>query len=440
MSAEQRSGELAGAGRPGRPVAFPDGFLWGAATSPHQTEGNNVNSDWWSREGLLPGSAFSGDAVDSYHRYAEDMRLLADAGCTAYRFGIEWARIEPRPGMYSRAELAHYRRMIDTAHAHGLAPVVTLHHFSSPRWFAEAGGWAAADASVRFAAYVEQVASILTDVEWTVTMNEPNMLAMLDMMQQAAREGRLDRWRSATVEGEPSEPGLVADLPIAGPEYAPRFVAAHHAARDVLRRMTSAKIGWSIANQALQATPGNERRLAEVQAAGEDVYLRATSGDDFVGVQSYSSQAVDDSGVVPHPPHPDNTLTGAAYRPDALGIAVRHAWDVTTLPILVTENGIATADDSRRIQYTAEALSHLADTIADGVDVRGYLHWSLLDNYEWGHWEPTFGLIAVDRETFTRTPKPSLGWLGGVARTNGGALDGGTPARSSAEPARRGAP
>ncbi|NTW38768.1 MAG: family 1 glycosylhydrolase, partial [Cellulomonadaceae bacterium] len=174
------------------------------------------------------------------------------------------------------------------------------------------------------------------------------------------------------------------------------------------------------ANQALTPTPGNEQKLVEVRYDWEDLYLEGARGDDFVGVQSYSSQPVDANGPVPHPPHPDNTLTGAAYRPDSLGIAVRHAWDVARVPVLVTENGIATGDDARRIAYTAGALAGLLDAVDDGVDVRGYLHWSLLDNYEWGHWEPTFGLISVDRETFVRTPKPSLAWLGGVARTQGG--------------------
>ena len=123
-------------------------------------------------------------------------------------------------------------------------------------------------------------------------------------------------------------------------------------------------------------------------------------------MQAYSTQAVDAHGLVPHPPSPDNTLVGTPYRPDALGIAVRHAWEVTGgVPILVTENGIATEDDARRIAYTAEALTHLSAVVADGVDVRGYLHWSAVDNFEWGHWEPTFGLIAVDRITFARTPK-----------------------------------
>src|SRR5881398_2553774 len=157
-------------------MVFPDGFLWGAATAPHQIEGNNVNSDFWANEGRVPGMERSGDACDSYHRYREDMRLLAEAGLNAYRFGIEWARIEPVPGMVSRAELAHYRRMIDTAFELGLTPLVTLHHFTSPLWFAQEGGWLGERAVDRFRTYVETVAPILEGVEWIVTMNEPNML------------------------------------------------------------------------------------------------------------------------------------------------------------------------------------------------------------------------------------------------------------------------
>ncbi|MGO4681786.1 family 1 glycosylhydrolase [Microbacterium sp. 2MCAF23] len=126
------------------------GFLWGASGAPHQIEGNNVNSDWWVYEQRLPHFTSSGDAVDSYHRYEEDMQLLADAGLNAYRFGIEWARVEPLPGQFSLAELAHYRRMIETALRLGLTPVVTLHHFSSPRWFIEEGGWLGDTAVDRF--------------------------------------------------------------------------------------------------------------------------------------------------------------------------------------------------------------------------------------------------------------------------------------------------
>jgi beta-glucosidase len=156
-----------------------------------------------------------------------------------------------------------------------------------------------------------------------------------------------------------------------------------------------------------------------MQHLWEDMYLEPARDDDFVGVQSYTSQMVTADGIVPHADHPDNTLMGWAYRPDALGIALRHTRDVVgDVPIIVTENGIATPDDERRIAYTTVALNGLLDAVEDGVDVRGYLHWSLLDNFEWGRWEPTFGLIAVDRTTFERHPKPSLAWLGKVAAAN----------------------
>ncbi|WP_416968725.1 glycoside hydrolase family 1 protein [Streptomyces sp. 4F14] len=379
--------------------ALPRDFLWGASTSPHQTEGNNTGSDWWRMEHLAGDRLeLSGDALDSYHRYGEDMRLLADAGLNAYRFGVEWARVEPEPGEFSRAGLAHYRRMIETARELGLEPVVTLHHFSSPKWFADEGGWTGDTAVDRFTRYVEEVCVILDGVEWVVTINEPNLLAVMASYTQG--------------EGSP-----VPDTGIGE-----RLVHAHRAAVRVLRERTSAKVGWSVAQQALVPAPGAEVVCAQLRYAWEDLYHHGARGDDFLGVQSYTSQTVDSRGVVPHPPHPGNTLTGWAYRPDALGIALRHAWEAVEgrVPLLVTENGIATADDARRIAYTAGALEALYGAVAEGVDVRGYFHWSALDNFEWGRWEPTFGLIEVDRETFVRTPKPSLGWLGGVARRGGG--------------------
>ncbi|MBB2946525.1 beta-glucosidase [Actinoplanes lutulentus] len=399
-------------------TSFPTPFLWGAAAAPHQIEGNNVNSDWWLYEQRMPHLGLSGDAVDSYHRYAEDMRLLADAGLTAYRFGIEWARVEPLPGEFSRAELAHYRRMIDTAIGAGLTPVVTLHHFTSPRWFVEEGGWHGDTAIRRFTDYVTRVTGILDGVEWICTINEPNMLALMVLMARAINPGAVPAFDTPTVQR--GEGGIVIPRPTL--EIGHRLVDAHHAARAVLKERTSANVGWTVANLGLWAKPENAEYLPAELYAREDLYLEGARGDDFIGVQSYSTQEIDAGGMVPAAPSPDNTLTGAAYRPDALGITVRHAVAVTGAPVLVTENGIATADDERRIAYTTGALHGLRAAIADGVDVRGYLHWSALDNFEWGHWEPTFGLIAVDRDDFTRHPKPSLAWLGGIARGNGANL------------------
>ncbi|WP_329791916.1 family 1 glycosylhydrolase [Lentzea sp. DG1S-22] len=383
--------------------ALPDGFLWGAATSAHQTEGNNLNNDWWKLEqDTAEYIQASGDAVDSYHRYGEDMSLLAEAGFNAYRFSIEWARIEPAPGQFSRAELAHYRRMIDTALRLGLTPVVTLHHFTHPRWLGAHEAWLRDDAVDLFTRYVGEAASILDGVEWVCTINEPNVLAV--------NHGAL----AEVAAGRPYPFGMLPDAKIGD-----RLIEAHLAVAPLLREATGAKVGWTVANQALVPAAGAEAKHAEVQRIWEDMYLEPAREDDFVGVQSYTSQLVDENGIVPHPEHPDNTLMGWAYRPDALEIAIRHTREVVgEVPIVVTENGIATPDDERRIAYTTSALQGVLNAVDDGVDVRGYLHWSLLDNAEWGRWEPTFGLVAVDRETFERRPKPSLAWLGSVARAN----------------------
>ncbi|MCG8927407.1 glycoside hydrolase family 1 protein [Lentzea sp. CC55] len=383
--------------------ALPDGFLWGAATSAHQTEGNNLNNDWWKLEqDTAEHIQASGDAVDSYHRYEEDMRLLADAGFNAYRFSIEWARIEPAPGQFSRAELAHYRRMIDTALRLGLTPVVTLHHFTHPRWLGAHEAWLRDDVVDLFTRYVGEAASILDGVDWVCTINEPNVLAV--------NHGAL----AEVAAGRPYPFGMLPDTKIGD-----RLIEAHLAVAPLLREATGAKVGWTVANQALVPAAGAEAKHAEVQRIWEDMYLEPAREDDFVGVQSYTSQLVDENGIVPHPEHPDNTLMGWAYRPDALEIAIRHTREVVgEVPVVVTENGIATPDDERRIAYTTSALQGVLNAVDDGADVRGYLHWSLLDNVEWGRWGPTFGLVAVDRETFERRPKPSLAWLGSVARAN----------------------
>jgi beta-glucosidase len=395
-------------------------FLWGAATSAHQVEGNNINSDWWQIE-QASGGFFeaSGDAVDSYHRYGEEMQLLADAGLNTYRFSVEWARIEPLPGRFSRAELAHYRRMIEQALRLGLKPMVTLHHFSHPQWFIDRGGWWAEDSAEVFARYCEEVCAILEGVEWVCTINEPNVLAFIQYFHNLMRSGA-----ALPPPDEHYRP------PLPDVDLGARLIEAHHAARDIVRRSTTAHVGWTVAGQAFTPTPGNEAKFLEVKYAWEDFYYEAAADDDFVGVQAYTSQPVDAVGPVPHPDAAENTLTGWAYRPDALEICVRNAADVLVgVPIVVTENGIATSDDDVRNAYTDAALQGLYSAMRDGIDVRGYIHWAAVDNFEWGHWRPTFGLIAVDRTTFERTPKPSLHWFGQTADRGPFASMTKTPAR-----------
>ncbi len=394
-------------------IQFPDGFLIGASTAAHQIEGGNVNSTWWMfehREGT-PIEEPSGDAADSYHRWPDDLDLVADLGLDAYRFSVEWARIEPERGFVSKAALQHYRRMIDGALERGIEPAVTLHHFTEPRWFWEAGGWCAADATESFVRYVTAVAPILEGVRWVVTINEPNIASIM------ARLTRPMEAAERLAEQERDVPGAPLPSPHSGTVAG--MTAAHHAACEALHPLLeNTCLGWSVASQVIQSVPGGEDAAARYEELVEDVFLRESRHDDFVGVQSYTRNVFGPDGPVRDDPDDTRTQMGWEYWPDALGHAVRHTAEVTGgVPILVTENGIATADDERRIDYTSGALRSLRSAMDDGVDVRGYLHWSLLDNYEWGSYRPTFGLASWDSETFDRTPKPSARWLGEVARS-----------------------
>ena len=380
---------------------FPPEFIWGASTAAHQIEGNNVASDWWAREHAerTDLSEPSGDAADSYHRYGEDIRMLADAGLGMYRFSIEWARIEPAYVCFSIAQLLHYRQMIDACHENGVEPMVTLNHMTLPLWLATKGGWLNADAVDYFARYVRYVMPILHDVTWVCTINEPNMVAL-------------------TRGGTEGSDFVAASLPAPDPDISATLVKAHRKAREILSENPRIKSGWTIACQAFHAMPGCEREMEEYQYPREDYFTEAAAGDDFIGVQAYLRTFIGKDGPVPIPEDAERTLTGWEYFPPALGIAIRHTWNVAKrTPIIVTENGIATADDRRRIDYTFGAIAGMHDAMDDGIDVRGYLHWSLLDNYEWGSFTPTFGLASWDRDTFERHPKPSLDWLGSIART-----------------------
>ncbi|MBF9069056.1 family 1 glycosylhydrolase [Streptacidiphilus sp. NEAU-YB345] len=384
------------------PSTFPPGFLWGTAIGAHQSEGNNTASDWWYRENL-PGSLVAercGDAVDSYHRWPEDLDLAAQAGFTDYRFGIEWSRVEPADGALSHAAVAHYRRIVEGAVARGLRPMVTLHHFTLPLWFAAAGGWLNPDAVERFLGYVDALAPVLeaAGVVRVETINEPNIVAVLPQLASG-------------------EADLAQGLPVPDPTLTQIMIAVHRATVDRLRaRHPHLEVGWGVSVQDYQAGPGAEAQTEAYCEPRDQVFLRASKGDDFVGVQTYTRGVMGANGALVLDPDAERTQTGWEFYPAALGGAVRRAARIADgVPLIVTENGVATSDDTRRIRYTTQALHSLRAAMDDGADVRGYFHWSLLDNWEWGHWGPTFGLVAVDPTTFVRTPKPSLAWLGALA-------------------------
>jgi beta-glucosidase len=408
-------------------TTFPDGFLWGAATAGHQVEGGNVNADLWPLE-WAPGSIFtepSGDACDHYHRYPYDIATLAGLGLNAYRFSLEWSRIEPEPGYFSVAALDHYRRMMSTCLEHGVTPVVTCCHFTTPRWFAGAGGWGSDDAPERFARYVARVTEHLGDLfSWVATLNEPNILALMTSTG-AVPMGTGERGPVAEAPPTPVSAGVGGFDParyrmgLIGGDVE-RMASAHRLAAEAIKSgADGAKVGWTLAIVDLQPAEGGEARCDQARRHATLDWLDVARDDDFVGVQSYSRYLIGPDGQLPVPEGTPVTQTGWEVYPQALGHTVRLAAEHAKVPVLVTENGMATDDDDERIAYTSAALEGLAGCIDDGIDVRGYLHWTLLDNFEWtSGYAMTFGLIAVDRDSFARTVKPSARWLGEVARAN----------------------
>ncbi len=404
---------------------FPGGFLWGTATAAHQVEGANFASDLWLLE-MAPESAFvepSGDACDHYHRYEQDIALLAGLGFSTYRFSIEWARIEPEDGFFSQAALDHYRRMIAACHAARVTPMVTFHHFTAPLWFTRDGGWENAKSVDRFARYCERAGAALGDlIPYACTINEANIPVMLTLMREAGNPGRWQRPKSfaeaARLCGGTAE-RLAPYLLCNGHATVPNLIAAHRKSYDVLKAHVKGQVGITLSLNDLQAEPGGEALRDAADQIINVQFLEAARGDDFLGVQTYTRARFGAKGMMGVPAGAERTQMGYEFYPQALEATIRQAARVSGCPVIVTENGIGTEDDTRRIAYTQTALEGVLRCLADGIDVRGYIHWSLLDNYEWLEgYRPKFGLVDVDRATQARKPKPSAWWLGAIARAN----------------------
>lgn len=412
--------------------SFPKGFVWGTATAAHQVEGNNVGSDFWLLE-HAEGTLFrepSGDACDHFHRYPQDIALLKQLGFGAYRFSVEWARIEPEEGRFSVAALDHYRRMLASCHEHGVKPCVTFHHFTSPRWFALDGGWEDRANVDRFLRFCERTVRHLGDlIDTAYTINEANLTATLAVTGVFPKRGL--KSVASFVKNAAERHGSTLDR--FGPfllgdpmKLRDTMLEAHVRSRDVIKSGPgSFPVGVTLAMQDYQAVPGGEAQRDRARAESFDPFLEAARKDDFVGVQTYSRNRFDASGPIGPEDGVPVLIMGYEFWPEALEQTVRYAASVAPgVPIHVTENGIGTTDDAQRLEYERRALAGLVRAMQSGIDVRGYFYWSLMDNFEWLFgYGPQFGLIAVARETQRRTPKPSAEWLGAIARGNAIDLD-----------------
>jgi beta-glucosidase len=406
------------------PRPFPPRFLWGAATSGHQTEGNNVGSDMWLLEHLRP-TIFddpSNDACNSFELWPADLALVRDLGLSAYRFSLEWARIEPERGQVSVAMLDHYRRIIAACHGHGLVPIVTFNHFTTPRWFAAAGGWTNRDAPELFGRFCDRAARALADgIGYATTLNEPDLLPLLNWRLKPQAHSTLRAMLAAAAKACDTPKFCAANM--ANDEdiavMTPLLIAGHKAGRAAIKAARGTlPVGVSLAVQddvAVGAESIRDLKRAEVYAP----WFAAARDDDFVGVQNYERMYIGAHGTTAAPAGVRLGHSGQDNDPTALDAVVRYVHAQVQRPILVTENGLNTPNDADRVAYIPAALAGLHAAIADGVPVLGYVHWSLLDNFEWSAgYGPKFGLVAVDRTSFRRTPKPSAALLGRIAQAN----------------------
>lgn len=406
--------------------AFPDKFLWGCATAGHQVEGNNTSSDFWTME-HLPQSMFkepSGDACDHYHLYAQDIAMLADLGFNTYRFSLEWSRIEPEEGFFSNAELDHYRRVLATCQEHHLATMLTYSHFSVPLWFAKKGGWQNPNAAGLYARFCEKATRHLGDlIGYASTLNEPDVPQLLDWFNLPGAPQGMSIAQMMQMAGDNVRKQLNA------PDFADLFLgdaaktrdgllAAHARGKDAMKSVRpDMPVGFNLAMSDDQPAP-QDSHLEEKRAEVYGPWLEAARHCDYLGVQTYSRSIVGKRDL-PAPQGAELTQNGMEYYPECVEHVVRYAAKETRVPIFVTENGIATEDDTRRVEYYRRALAGLKRAIDDGVDVRGYVAWSLMDNFEWqSGFTPKFGLVAVDLATQKRTIKPSAAFLGNIARRN----------------------
>lgn len=407
-----------------RGKAFPPGFLWGAATAGHQVEGNNVNSDVWFLEHVAP-TVFaepSGDACNSFDLWGRDLDLAKALGLNSYRFSLEWARIEPEPGQFSVAMLDHYKAMIEGCRAKGLRPLVTFNHFTTPVWFAARGGWLHPDAPALFGRFCDRAARHLgAGISHAMTLNEPNLVRILryilppfvldlqrTMLAAAAKKANVAKFVAGNAVNAEDLDAMTINL-----------VAGHKAARAAIKAARGdLPVGFTL-SMFDDAPVGAPARRDQARRELYGTWLEVARDDDFMGVQNYERVLWGPEGRVP--PAKGATLNaagGEVYAP-SLANAVRYAHSVTGKPIIVTEHGVNTGDDTIRARLIPAALADLRQAMDEGVPVAGYCHWSLIDNYEWvAGFKQQLGLATVDRTTFKRTPKPSAAVYAAIVRRN----------------------
>jgi len=413
---------------------FPDGFIWGTASSSHQVEGGNTNNQWhaWEQAGRTRGK--SGRACDWWGgRWREDFDRLARAGQKAHRLSIEWSRIEPAPNRWDEDALQQYRRMLRGLRQRGITPMVTLHHFSNPLWFEKRGAWLADDSPQLFERFVGRaVAALRHECNWWCTINEPNVYAGLGYITGNMPPGGgglklAIRVQANMARAHAAAYRLIHQLqPRAQVGYALHFRPSHprrpwmplDALMARLRHLTVNLAFPSAISTGVMRTPFGSIRMRELKGT-----------QDFVGLNYYSVETVwFDAGNRKelysrggYPEGADLSESGLlANIPEGLFESIR--WAVRaypSLPIYITENGIDSSDDAIRRRYLAQHAHQVWRAVNFNWKVKGYFHWTLVDNFEWERgWTQRFGLWALDINTQQRTRRRSADLYAAICTQN----------------------
>jgi beta-glucosidase len=422
-----------------REWAFPEHFLWGTATAAHQVEGNNSHNDWWAFE-QRPGAIWHGDrsglACDWWRNAERDFDMMAEMGHNTHRLSVEWSRIEPEEGVSDASAIARYREMLAGLRRRGIEPMVTLFHFSSPLWLARQGGWRNPAVVDHFRRFVRHTVEHLGDlVRLWCTINEPNVYAALGYLLG---------------EYAPGEKSLVLYFRVLR-----HLLQAHAAAYRVIHALDgNAQVGLVKNVQIFDPLRPDDKVAGRIAGLVDSLFNRITleaamdgrlrlplglgltpygplvDSLDFWGLNLYSRQRVNlrgrgkglDNLLQPTPgaqvsDSGRNGTYGEVY-PAGMYRALKRLAGLGK-PIYVTENGLPDADDDQRPRFLLNYLAQLQRAIAEGVDVRGYYHWTFTDNFEWAEgWALRFGLVALDEKSQMRTPRPSARLFTEIIRAN----------------------
>ncbi|MCF2137307.1 MAG: glycoside hydrolase family 1 protein [Candidatus Thorarchaeota archaeon] len=420
-------------------LPFPPGFLWGSAASAHQTEGGNHNdwSEWERIPGKIKDGTTSSIACDHYNRYEEDFDLAQSLGHQVHRFSVEWSRIEPARGHWEDHQLDHYRKVVEALIARGIQPMVTLHHFTNPLWFRDLDAWLNPESPELFAPYCRKVAEALCDYDiiWN-TINEPMVVSVVGYLFGEFPPGLQDYGKTLTVakhllmaHGQAATQirEVYEERGLEQPQIAPVISASYFMPADSSNEedVELAQYYNELYNHVW--INGAVRGVLPEPLGDGSRYAPLERSTDFIGLNYYSRVLVSSKidflagEEPPKDPHLERCegLDWEVY-PEGYYHVMKDMWTRYKTPIFLTENGIGTSDDSLRCRYILRHLQQVHRAINEGIDVRGYLVWSLTDNFEWAHgYSSHFGLVEVDYKTLERRPRESAYMFQKIIQDNG---------------------